>query len=261
MKIAIGMEYCGTGIHGWQKQKQTPTVQDCVERALSSVANHPVQVYCAGRTDAGVHALQQVIHFETPAQRELHAWVLGGNISLPNSISLLWAREMDDDFHARFSATGRTYRYVILNRRARPGILHGQVSWEARPLDVERMREASKVFLGTHDFSAYRAIHCQAKSPVREVRRLDIVQKGEFIVIDIEANAFLHHMVRNIAGVLMAIGMGQEQPIWAKQVLEARDRTVGGVTATPDGLYLINVEYPEHFEIPKAESVSSLFSF
>ena len=261
MKIAIGMEYCGTGIHGWQKQKQTPTVQDCVERALSSVANHPVQVYCAGRTDAGVHALQQVIHFETPAQRELHAWVLGGNISLPNSISLLWAREMDDDFHARFSATGRTYRYVILNRRARPGILHGQVSWEARPLDVERMSEASKVFLGTHDFSAYRAIHCQAKSPVREVRRLDIVQKGEFIVIDIEANAFLHHMVRNIAGVLMAIGMGQEQPIWAKQVLEARDRTVGGVTATPDGLYLINVEYPEHFEIPKAESVSSLFSF
>ena len=216
MKIAIGVEYCGTGIHGWQRQKQTPTVQDCVERALSSVADHPVQVYCAGRTDAGVHALHQIIHFESSAKRELHAWVLGGNISLPNSISLLWAKEMDDEFHARFSATGRTYRYVILNRRARPGVLHGRVTWEGRPLDLTSMREAAKVFLGSHDFTSYRAIRCQAKSPIREVRRFEIVQQDEFIVIEIEANAFLHHMVRNIAGVLMTIGMGHEEPNWGQ---------------------------------------------
>ena len=260
MKIAIGVEYCGTGIHGWQRQKQTPTVQECVEQALSSVADHPVSVFCAGRTDAGVHALHQVIHFQTSAKRELHAWILGGNTLLPAAISLLWSRQMDDDFHARFSAIGRTYRYVIINRRARPGMLHGRVSWEYRPLDVERMKVASRVLIGKHDFTSFRALRCQAKSPVREIRRLDIYRRDEFIVIEVEANAFLHHMVRNIAGVLMAIGAGKQRIDWCEQVLEARDRCLGGVTASPDGLYLIDVEYAEKYNLP-TQSTVGMFDF
>ncbi len=260
MKIVMSVEYCGSGFHGWQRQRQVPTLQGCIEQALSSVAAHPVEVHCAGRTDAGVHALHQVIHFETTARRALHSWVLGGNAALPHSISLLWAREMADDFHARFAATGRTYRYVILNRRIRPGLKHGQVAWEAKHLDLERMYASSRCFLGEHDFSSYRAAACQAKSPVREIRRFDIRREGALIVLEIEANAFLYHMVRNMAGVLMAIGRGSEDIEWAEQVLDARDRTAGGVTAPAAGLYLVDVEYPEHFQLPKAAGASALFS-
>ena len=214
------------------------------------MAASPVQVQCAGRTDAGVHALLQVAHFDVSVEREDHAWVLGGNANLPAGISILWAVNVVDDFHARFSATGRTYRYVILNRRARPGLLQGRVSWEYRPLQVARMIEASGALIGEHDFTSYRAVACQAKSPIRDVRRLEISQQGEFIVIEIEANAFLHHMVRNIAGVLMAIGMGKEKTAWAAEVLAARDRTLGGVTAPADGLYLVDVQYPSHYQLP-----------
>ena len=260
MKIALGVEYCGTGMHGWQRQRQTPTVQGFVECALSAVAAQPIEVYCAGRTDAGVHALHQVIHFETTARRELQAWVAGGNTSLPRGISLLWAREMAAAFHARFSATGRTYRYVIFNRRTRSGLLHGRVTWIARALDLERMRQAARVFLGRHDFSSYRATGCQAKSPVREIRRFEITQASEFIVMEIEANAFLHHMVRNIAAVLVAIGSGNKEVGWAKQVLDAQDRTAASVTAPPDGLYLMDVAYPQHFQLPKLSGAGWLFS-
>ena len=250
MKIALGVEYCGTGYLGWQRQKDGPTIQACVEEALSRVANETVQVHCAGRTDTGVHALQQVIHVETGVTREMRSWVLGGNVHLPAGISLLWAIPVPDSFHARFTATGRTYRYVILNRPARPGLQNGRVSWDRRPLDEKRMQLAARDLLGEHDFTSFRALQCQAKSPVRRVRRLEIRRQGDFVILDIEANAFLHHMVRNIAGVLMAIGAGREPVEWAGEVLQRRDRTRGGVTAPADGLYLLGIEYPPEFAIP-----------
>lgn len=250
MRIALGLEYCGTRYAGWQRQGHASSIQQCVEEALSKVADQEVTVQCAGRTDAGVHALHQVIHFETTAVRESRAWVLGGNVNLPPDIGILWASQVSDDFHARFSATGRTYRYLILNRPARPGILHGRVTWEYRSLDENRMRQAAACLTGEHDFTSYRAVECQSSHPIRTVRRLDIVRQADRVIIEIEANAFLHHMVRNIAGVLMAIGAGKAAVEWSKQVLDARDRTMGGVTAAAAGLYLLNVSYPEIFQLP-----------
>ena len=250
MRIAAGIEYCGSAFNGWQSQEQGRNVQDCVEAALSRVADHPLRVHCAGRTDAGVHALQQVIHFDTTARREAHAWVLGGNVNLPPDVRILWASPVAEDFHARFSATGRQYRYLILNRTAAAAVHHRQVSWECRHLDVGRMQQAACDLLGEHDFSAFRAVACQAKSPVRELRRLDVRRHGDLIIIDASANAFLYHMVRNIAGVLMAIGLGRQAVDWAGQVLHSRDRTLGGVTAPADGLYLVGVEYPEACGLP-----------
>jgi tRNA pseudouridine38-40 synthase len=250
MRIAAVVEYCGFAYAGWQRQEARPTVQAMVERALSSVADHPVTVHCAGRTDAGVHALHQVIHFDTEAERPSRGWVLGGNVHLPGDISLLWAGRPEGDFHARYSATGRSYRYVILNRNARPGLLHGRVAWECRPLNEQRMAEAGAYLVGRHDFSAFRARDCQAKSPVREVRRLEVQRRGDMIILEIEADGFLQHMVRNIAGVLMAAGMGKARPEWAGEVLASRDRAAGGVTAPADGLYLSGISYPGHFGIP-----------
>ena len=252
MKIALGLEYCGTAYSGWQRQRHTGSIQQYVEEALTHVADDTVTVQCAGRTDAGVHAWHQVIHFETEACREMHSWVLGGNVNLPSDISLLWAKNVSDDFNARFSATGRSYQYIILNRRARPGTMCGYVTWEPRPLDERLMQQAAVSLLGEHDFTSFRAIECQASSPVREVRRLEISRSGEYVCIDIEANAFLHHMVRNIAGVLMAIGKGKMPVTWAQEVLEAKDRTLGGVTVPAAGLYLKEVHYPVHFNIPGA---------
>jgi tRNA pseudouridine38-40 synthase len=252
-RIAAGIEYCGTRYLGWQKQDQGPTIQDCVEEALSSVADHHVTVYCAGRTDAGVHAVRQVVHFDTTALREAHNWMFGANVQLPPDISFVWVQPVPAEFHARYSATGRTYRYLILNRKARPGLLPRFATWECRELDAERMATASAALLGRHDFSAYRAVECQARSPVREVRSLDVRRMGEYITIHIEADAFLQHMVRNIAGVLMEIGMGRQPIDWARTVLESRQRTMGGVTAPPDGLYLVDVQYPPEFGLPRAE--------
>src|SRR5690606_9567835 len=204
MRIAAVVEYCGLAYAGWQRQDGAPTVQGMGEGALSAVADHPVTVHCAGRTDAGVHALHQVIHFDTEAERPPRGWMLGCNVHLPPDISLLWAGLPGEDFHARYSATGRSYRYVILNRSARPGLLRGRVAWECRPLDERRMAEAGAFLVGRHDFSAFRARECQAKSPVREVRRLEVRRSSDMIILDIEADGFLHHMVRNIAGVRMA---------------------------------------------------------
>lgn len=250
MRIALGVEYDGAGFSGWQRQQGVRTVQECVEQALSAVAAHPVEVLCAGRTDAGVHATGQVIHLDTGAQRAMRSWVLGANSNLPRDVSILWAQPVDESFHARFSARRRRYRYVILNRMVRPGLQRNRATWVHRPLDERRMAEAAVHLLGEHDFSSFRAVACQAKHPVRTLYRLDVTRREQFVVLDVEANGFLHHMVRNIAGVLIAIGVGDQAPDWAREVLEARDRTLGGVTAPADGLYFVEVRYPETFGIP-----------
>ncbi|MHB8564074.1 MAG: tRNA pseudouridine(38-40) synthase TruA [Acidiferrobacteraceae bacterium] len=250
MRIAAVLEYDGSGFRGWQYQADRRSLQEVVEQALSRVADSVVRVIVAGRTDSGVHALRQVIHFDSEAVRSNHSWLRGANTHLPRGVSLLWLSQVDASFHARFSATARHYRYFILNRPVRPAILAGRVSWEYRPLDVARMREAAEALVGTHDFTSFRAIQCQAKSPVREVTRLVIERVGEVVTITVSANGFLHHMVRNIAGVLMAIGAGERESAWAGEVLDARDRTRGGMTASPDGLYLVGVDYPAHFGIP-----------
>lgn len=258
MRIAAIIEYDGSRFSGWQVQsadaqhEDVRTVQGAVERALSVVADEPVRVHVAGRTDAGVHAAVQVIHFDTDAQRTPYSWVRGANSNLPEDVALLWASQVPPDFHARFAATARSYRYVILNRPVRSALLQTRVSWEYRPLDIAPMRAAAQSLIGVHDFTSFRAMQCQAKSPVRELRALEVARHGEYIVITATANAFLHHMVRNLAGVLMTIGAGERPAAWAQQVLAARDRTAGGVTASPAGLYLARIEYPERFAIPSA---------
>lgn len=251
MRIAAILEYDGSNFSGWQRQSDARSIQQCVEEALSKVANEPITVTVAGRTDAGVHALAQVIHFDTDAVRDGHSWVRGAISNLPDDVALLWVGEVGADFHARFSATGRRYHYVVLNRPIRPTYLRGHVSWEYRPLDAAAMQQGANHLIGKHDFTSFRAAECQAKSPVRELRGLEVERHGEFVHIRVYANAFLQHMVRNIAGVLMDIGAGEQKPGWAKAVLDARDRTRGGVTAPPDGLYLTDIEYPEQFKIPR----------
>ena len=250
MRIVAGVEYDGSGFHGWQRQREAISVQACVEQALSKVADHRIAVSCAGRTDTGVHARGQVIHFDSDAPRSMRAWVMGGNVNLPSSVCLLWAKPVTDDFHARFSAQARSYRYTILNRSSRPALGHAQLTWECRPLDVELMKAGAGYLIGEHDFNAYRALGCQAKSPVRTLHRLDIDRCGDIITLDLCANGFLHHMVRNIAGVLMTIGRGEQSPNWAKEVLDGRDRTQGGVTAHPNGLCFLGVDYPVEFGLP-----------
>jgi len=258
MRIAAGVEYDGSGFHGWQRQLQVETVQGCVEAALSRVADHPVTVFCAGRTDTGVNAVGQTIHFDSQAPRSMRAWVMGGNINLPPGICLLWAKPIGEEFHARFSALARSYQYTILNRPSRAALGFSQLTWECRPLEVKRMQAAALHLLGEHDFNAYRALACQAKSPVRTLHRLDVQRHGERIVLSLTANGFLHHMVRNIAGVLITIGRGERDPRWAKQVLEGRDRTQGGVTAHPNGLCFMGVEYPDHFGLPVSAELSAV---
>lgn len=251
MRFAVGVEYDGSAFAGWQFQSHMErTVQGVVEEALSRVANHPVQIHAAGRTDAGVHATGQVFHFDSDAERDERAWVFGGNANLPKDVALLWAKPVDDSFHARFAAVRRAYRYVIFTRDVRPTFLANRVTWHYQDLDVARMHKAGQALVGEHDFSSYRAVACQAKSPVRILHSLEVSAQGPFIFIDVEANGFLHHMVRNIAGVLMAIGGGDKPISWAKEVLELRDRTLGGVTAQPHGLYLTEVGYPEAFALP-----------
>jgi len=251
MKIAIGLEYSGIAYSGWQRQKHAISVQQHVEKALSKVADKQVTVHCAGRTDTGVHALHQVIHFEVDIDRGSYSWVMGGNSNLPNDIGLLWAKVVDDSFHARFSATSRNYRYIIFNRQARPSINFGYVSWEYRKLDEGSMAEGAMHLVGKHDFSSFRAQACQSKTPVREVTQLQVQRIGEYIIIDITANAFLQHMVRNIVGVLIETGQGIREPSWVAEVLEARNRDVAGITARPDGLYLTEIDYPQRYAIPK----------
>ena len=225
-------------------------IQSVVEAALSTVADHPVEVTAAGRTDAGVHAAMQVIHFDTPATRTERGWVRGATTNLPAQVSVLWAREVPDAFHARYSALARTYRYVILNRTARPAIEADRVAWVRDPLDADRMRTAAAHLVGEHDFSSFRAAECQARTPMRNMHSIEVQRTGEHIVITVRANAFLHHMVRNIAGVLIAIGSGERTTDWSAEVLAARDRTQGGVTAPPGGLYLAGIRYTPSLGLP-----------
>jgi tRNA pseudouridine38-40 synthase len=247
MKIALGVEYDGTAFHGWQFQGDVRSVQECLQAALSKVANHPVTVHCAGRTDTGVHAAGQVVHFETQAVRSSRSWVLGSNANLPGDISVSWARQMPVDFHARFSAIGRHYHYQMLNRGVRSALWRGRATWIHHPLDEQVMQRAAKHLVGTHDFTSYRALACQAKHPMRTIHRLDVDRQAKIITIRVHANAFLHHMVRNIAGVLIAIGKGEQGESWTREILELRDRTKGGVTAPPQGLCLTRVDYPEKY--------------
>lgn len=252
-RIAMGIEYDGSAFHGWQIQEQVRTVQGELERAVGRVADHPVRTHCAGRTDAGVHALEQVVHFNSDACRSERSWVLGTNVNLPRDVSVLWARPVAADFHARFSATARHYRYAILMRGTRSALQRDRALWVYRDLDLERMRHASRVLLGEHDFSSFRALGCQAKSPVRRVHYLDLEQHGELLSLRIGANGFLHHMVRNIAGVLMAIGSGDKPVSWIRELLRIRDRTRGGVTAPPQGLFFLRADYPPEFGLPQRE--------
>lgn len=252
MRIAMGVEYDGRAFFGWQRQAEVRSVQAAVEQAIAAVADHPVEVTCAGRTDAGVHATGQVIHFDTAAARPLRGWLLGTNSHLPADAGITWVQPVPEDFHARFSATHRRYRYAILNRTTRPGLEAGRVSWHHRPLDEERMRAAARMLLGEHDFSSFRSFECQARTPVRKLRRLDVVRRGDHVWLDALADGFLHHMVRNLAGVLLEVGDGRRPPEWAREVLEARDRRAGGVTAPPGGLYLVEVGYPPEFALPAA---------
>lgn len=252
MRIALGIEYDGTNYYGWQAQKDLTTIQGTLEEALAKVANENIFLFCAGRTDANVHATGQVVHFDTHAKRHIDAWIWGTNSHLPNSIVVKWARQVDFSFHARFKATARRYRYVIYNHPIRPAILSKRATWHYFPLDVEKIRQAGAYLLGEQNFSSFRSSQCNSKSPMRNVTEFMIERYGDYVVIEIEANAFLHHMVRNIVGSLMKIGSGQKDPAWLKEVLEAKSRKVAAETAPADGLYLIKVTYPEPYIFPSS---------
>ncbi|MBI2800537.1 MAG: tRNA pseudouridine(38-40) synthase TruA [Gammaproteobacteria bacterium] len=252
MKIALGIEYDGSGFHGWQTQSGVRSVQVGVEAALSRVAASPITVLCAGRTDTGVHAYHQVVHFEAPVERSPRAWTLGANANLPPDISVQWARPVPEDFHARYSATSRRYRYVVCNRATRAALWANRVTWECQPLMLTPMVDAARALVGEHDFSSFRAAGCQAKHAVRTVLNLALTQVGDYFQFDIEANAFLQHMVRNIMGTLFEVGRGHRSPNWVEAVLKARDRREAGMTAPAAGLYFLGARYPERFEIPEA---------
>ncbi len=260
MRVALGIQYDGAGFRGWQAQPAgSRTVQATLERALAGVADHPVGLTCAGRTDAGVHAAGQVAHFDTRAVRPTRAWVRGGNAHLPPDISLSWACEVPDDFHARFSASARRYRYLIYNHPQRSALWRTRAAWHYQPLDAARMRAAGQALVGEHDFSAFRAAGCQARHPIRDVLELVVWRRGDGVLLEIEANAFLHHMVRNIVGVLLAIGVGDRPVEWAAEVLAGRDRTQAGVTAPAEGLYLLAVRYPPRFGLPATPESPPVF--
>ena len=243
MRIALGVEYEGSGFCGWQSQAGGGAVQDALEAALSMVADAPTRVVCAGRTDAGVHAIGQVVHFDTDAVRPDTAWVRGVNAHLPASVAVRWAKPVPDDFHARCSARGRRYRYLLLNRGERPGLMAKRVGWFHRPLDADTMRAAAALLLGEHDFSAFRSVECQAKSPVKTLRRADVARHGDLLVFDFEASAFLHHMVRNIVGALVYVGKGAHPPEWLGELLAGRDRARAAPTFEACGLYFAGVDY------------------
>lgn len=251
MRIALGIEYDGAQYYGWQRQREVRSVQEELEKALSVIANHPVEVQCAGRTDAGVHGTGQVVHFDTSAHRNMAAWTMGANAHLPKNVAVRWAQEVPDEFHARFSATARRYHYIIYNHAFRPGILFSGVSHYHGELDADRMHRAGQYLLGENDFTSFRAVHCQSRSPWRNIMHLNVTRHGHYVVIDIKANAFVHHMVRNITGSLITVGRGEQEPEWIQWLLEAKDRKLAAATAKAEGLYLVDVDYPKAFQLPR----------
>lgn len=250
MRIALGIEYDGTGFHGWQRLSHATSIQAAVEEALSFVADAPVEVQCAGRTDAGVHAICQVVHFDTDAPRSPRAWVLGANARLSHAITVRWAQVVDDAFSARHSARARRYRYRICNRPLRPSLQRDYLSWERLPLDADSMHRAAQTLLGENDFSAFRSSQCQATHAMRHMQAIAVRRDGEEVIVDVQANAFLHHMVRNIVGSLLLIGRGEKPESWLAELLHGRDRTVAGPTARPQGLAFIGPLYPAHWGLP-----------
>lgn len=250
MRIALCVEYNGAAFHGWQTQPTGGTVQDALQAALTAIAGVPVSVVCAGRTDAGVHATAQVVHFDCAVTRPLSAWVRGANALLPDAIAVRWAQPVADEFHARFSARGRRYRYLLLNRAQRPGLSQGRLGWYHLPLDLPAMQTAACLLLGEHDFSAFRAAECQAKSPVKLLREAAVWRRGDVVVFDFEASAFLHHMVRNMVGSLVYVGKGKHPPAWIGELIEQRDRRLAAPTYAADGLYLSGVSYESHWGLP-----------
>ncbi len=253
MRIACGIEYDGQPFFGFQIQKQEPTVQSCLEKAISQVANHPVKIHCAGRTDTGVSATHQVIHFETEATRTERQWKLGINTALHNGIVVLWVLPVNDEFHARFSATSRSYVYQILNREVRPAINRHHLTWILHDLDHNAMHEAVQSLLGVHDFSAFRSSKCQAHHPERRMLQASVSRDGDVITFKFTANGFLHHMIRNIVGTLIKVGHGKKPISWVNDVLMSKDRKQAGMTAPPEGLTFTNVTYPEIYDIPNYE--------
>jgi tRNA pseudouridine38-40 synthase len=257
LRIALGIEYDGTAYNGWQRQRTGDGVQARVESALTEVANEEISVCCAGRTDTGVHASGQVVHFDTNSERSDRSWVLGANTNLPDDVAVTWAQPVADEFHARFSATARSYRYVIRNCLVRSALERHRAWWVYQTLDAKRMHAAAQYLLGKHDFSAFRAAGCQASTAVREITSIAVARDGEKLVLDVTANAFLQHMVRNITGTLVAIGIGDQSVASLSAVLASKDRKKGGVAAPPHGLTLIDVAYPDDFELPKKVNMPS----
>lgn len=249
-RYAAIVQYQGADYCGFQRQKHSPSVQQEIEAALSYVADRPVKIHCAGRTDTAVHASHQVIHFDTSAQRSGYSWVQGTNSQLPGSIALIWADGISSDFHSRFTARARTYRYVIDNSRSRPAIMANAVTWVKQPIDISLMQEACQYLLGEQDFSAFRASGCQSNSPCRNVHQANIYRLGQLVIFEITANAFLLHMVRNIVGSLLEVGLGRKQSLWISQLLSEGNRCNSAATAAPDGLYLVDVDYPAEFGLP-----------
>lgn len=254
-RIALCLEYDGRAFEGWQTQTHGRTVQDTLQRALSKVAAEPVAVVCAGRTDTGVHAAVQVVHFDTELNRPITAWVRGVNAFLPESVAVCWAQQVDEDFHARFSAQARRYRYVLLNRPVRSALHHGRVGWFHKHLDEQAMQEAANVLLGEHDFSSFRGAQCQAHSPIRHLTEAKVTRHGPWVTFDFEANAFLHHMIRNMVGALVYVGKGAQSASWMEELLLMRDRRLAAPTFEAAGLYLCGVQYPDQWNLPNAGKI------
>lgn len=259
-RVALGLAYDGAPWQGWQTQPGGRTVQDTLEGALAAFLAQPAATICAGRTDTGVHALEQVVHIDTPVERRMESWVRGVNAFLPQSIRVQWAHPVSDDFHARYSATSRTYVYLLRSHRVASPILHGKAGWTHRPLDLSRMQQAAVHLTGEHDFSAFRSSECQAASPVRTLEQLQIVRHGDFFVFTFRANAFLHHMIRNLMGALVEVGKGGQPPEWVIDLLARRDRRLAPATFSGAGLYLVKAEYPQHFGLPSLSVESALQS-
>ena len=254
MKYVACIEYDGTPYFGWQRLSHGPSVQGELEKSLSKVANHEIELTCAGRTDSGVHGIGQIVHFESEAKRDVKAWKMGCNRNLPDDISMRWVQAISDDFHARFSARSRRYRYIILNQITRPALIYNKVCWYTEQLDETLMNQAAQLLLGEHDFSSFRAAGCQANHAMRELQEIKVSREGQYIYIDIVANAFLHHMVRNIVGSLFEVGKQAKAVEWFSELLLIKDRNQAGITAPACGLYFVSVDYPEAFELPEVAS-------